>query len=70
MVEDIDWGKRLVRPVEHSLAILPAEPSSCKLGGSGQGKWILPTKYFFHTCLFLLDTVKSCDVVPRALPLL
>jgi hypothetical protein len=32
---DIDRGKLLIRPPERSPALLPAEPSSSKLGGGG-----------------------------------
>jgi hypothetical protein len=46
---DVDRGKLPIRPPECSLAILPAESSSGKLGGFGWRKlWILSTKYFFH----------------------
>jgi hypothetical protein len=59
MADVVSWGRPLIHPPERSLAMLPAEPSSSKLGGSGRREWwILSTKYFFHTCSILLCAVK------------
>jgi hypothetical protein len=68
MLDVVDWGKLPIRPPEGSLAILPAEPSSSKSGGSGQRVWwILSTEYFFHTHRVLLHALKSYNMEPPAL---
>jgi hypothetical protein len=68
VVDDVNWGKLPIHPPERSLAILPAEPSSKKLGGSGHRKWwILSMKYFFHTLGVLVLAVKSYNRGPLAL---
>jgi hypothetical protein len=70
-VDDVDWGKLVIRPQEHSLLILPAEPSCSKSGESGRRKWwILSTKYFLHTCKVVLDAVKCYNVWPPSVILL
>jgi hypothetical protein len=48
MVEWCRQGKLLIRPPQHSLASLPAEPSSSRSRRSGRRKWwILSMKYLF-----------------------
>jgi hypothetical protein len=61
MVDDVDWAK---------LPIRPAEPSSSKSRLCGRRKWILSTKYFFHTSGVLLNAVKSYQMGIPALPAL
>jgi hypothetical protein len=61
MVEWYRQGKLPIHPPERSLAILPAEPSSSKSGGSGRRDWwFLSTKCLFHT---RQDSLTCCKIL-------
>jgi hypothetical protein len=62
--------EKLIHPPESSLAILPAESSSSKSGGSGQRKWwILFIKYLFYTHRVLWRVIgQSCVTLHALLP--
>jgi hypothetical protein len=67
MMDVVDWGNLPIRLPKRCLAILRAEPSSSKSGGSGHRKsWIL-SSIIFILIQFLLRAVKSYDMGPPAL---
>jgi hypothetical protein len=46
---DINRGKRLILPLELSVAIIPAKSFSSKTGVTGEGNEFCLAKYPFHT---------------------
>jgi hypothetical protein len=65
MVELYRQGKHLIRPAE--LSILPAESSSCKAGGIGEGNFEFDlTKYLCSNFEgFFQHAVKSYDKIRK-----